>query len=229
MSESEREARAKLSSDYQRIMTPGYSSRWAMTNPGNQQILAERDALLALMMQQVQVRHVLRVLDLGCGNLSILPASITVDMRVGLDLLIDRLKALHVNHGDVPVVHGDGARLPFADGSFDVVVLSTMMTSVLDDRIRRLVGTEVERALRPGGALLWYDMRMPNPRNDATRAIGRRELRRLFPNLSGEVKSLTVVPVLARRLGSFAPRGYSLLRRLPFLRSHLAGCLLKRA
>lgn len=77
--------------------------------------------------------------------------------------------------------------------------------------------------------MLWYDMRQPNPRNTATRSIGRVELRRLFPTLSGEIRSLTVNPVVARRLGRVAPRVYPLLRTVPLMRSHLAACLLKRS
>lgn len=227
MSEADRSARDQLSSDYDRIMSDDYSSRWQLTNSGNRAMLDERAAILGDLTRSLPPRA-LRVLDLGCGSLSILPESIAIDVRIGLDLLFGRLAELRAREDvPTPTVNGDGALLPFPDATFDVVVMSTMMTSVLDDRIRLAVAAEVERVLRAGGSLLWYDMRMPNPRNPATRAIGRAELRRLFPNLRGEIRSLTVVPVLARRLGRFTPRGYAMLRRVPFLRAHLAACLVK--
>ena len=229
MSESERVARAQLTSDYERIMAEGYRDRWASSNPGNREIQRERDAVLTALTRSALPARPLRVLDLGCGSLSILPASIVVDLRIGVDLLIQRLIDLRSSGDETPTVNGDGAHLPFPDETFDVVVLSTMMTSVLDDEVRRSVAAEVERTLRIGGAVLWYDMRMPNPRNKATRAVGRAELNRLFPTLRGEVKSLTVVPFVARRLGRFAPKGYAILRRVPPARSHLAACLLKAA
>ncbi|MEY2524590.1 MAG: hypothetical protein QOJ66_3155 [Ilumatobacteraceae bacterium] len=224
MSESEQIARAQLAADYKRITADDYSKRWSLTNPGNREMQSERDAVLTSLTRHVLPSRALMVLDLGCGSLSVLPDSILVETRVGLDLLIGRLTDLST---DTPAVNGDGAHLPFPDATFDVVVLSTMMSSVLDDRIRRLVADEVVRVLRTGGAMLWYDMRMPNPFNEATRAIGRPELGRLFPTLTGEIRSLTVVPLVARRLGRFGHRGYALLRRLPVLRSHLAACLIK--
>jgi ubiquinone/menaquinone biosynthesis C-methylase UbiE len=224
MSEPDQTARARLAADYERITAADYSKRWSLTNPGNREMQVERDVVLSSMIRDVLPTRPLTILDLGCGTLSVLPASISVDIRVGLDLLFGRLTELPE---DTPAVNGDGAHLPFPDAAFDVVVLSTMMTSVPDDTVRRLVAREVERVLRTGGAMLWYDMRMPNPRNSATRAIGRAELRRLFPTLTGEIRSLTVVPMVARRLGRFGPKGYALLRRLPILRSHLAACLTK--
>ena len=222
-------ARAQLSSDYERIMSDAYRSRWADSNPGNREIQIERDEVLRSLTRFTLPDRPLRVLDLGCGSLSILPETIDIDVRMGVDLLIGRLTDLAALGDTTPTVNGDGAHLPFPDETFDVVVMSTMMTSVLDDAIRRAVAAEVVRTLRPGGAMLWYDMRLPNPRNPATRSIGRAELRRLFPGLSGEIRSLTVIPVVARRLDRFAPRLYPLLRTVPITRSHLAACLLKRS
>ncbi|MCU1500251.1 MAG: methylase [Acidimicrobiales bacterium] len=226
MPQPERPAHARLHADYQRIMANDYRQRWDGSNVGNREMAEERDRLLTSMTAGVVPDRPLRVLDVGCGNLSVLPGSIRVDVRIGIDLLMHRLVVLRAND-DTPTVNGDGAFLPFPDATFDVVVMSTMMTSVLDDSIRRRVAHEVERALRPGGALLWYDMRMPNPRNRATRAIGRSELRSLFPILNGETRSLTVVPFVARRLGRFSSKGYAVLRRMPFLRAHLVACLVK--
>jgi ubiquinone/menaquinone biosynthesis C-methylase UbiE len=227
MSESERVARARLSAAYERTMAAEYSKRWSLENPGNREVQLERDSVLRSLTRHAIPNRPLRVLDLGCGSLSVLPDSILVDTRLGLDLLIGRLIDLRSTDGDTPVVNADGAHLPFPDDAFDVVVLSTMMTSVPDDETRRSVASEVVRVLRTGGAMLWYDMRMPNPRNKATRAIGRRELGRLFAPLEGEIRSLTVVPFVARRLGRFSVRGYATLRRIPLMRSHLAACLLK--
>ena len=226
MSESERMARAQLSTDYQRIMSDEYSGRWTSSNPGNHEILLERDAVLTALTTRVLSARPLRVLDLGRGSLSILASSIQVDVRIGIDLLMGRLIDLRARD-TVPTVNGDGAHLPFPDERFDVVVMSTMMTSVLSGDIRRSVACEVTRVLQPGGAVLWYDMQMPNPKNSATRAIRRAELRGLFPSFTGDIRSLTVVPLVARRLGRLAPKAYAVLRLFPFMRSHIAACLLK--
>jgi ubiquinone/menaquinone biosynthesis C-methylase UbiE len=80
---------------------------------------------------------------------------------------------------------------------------------------------EAARVVRPGGVVLWYDLRLPNPANHAIRPIGRARLRALFPGFAGRVRSLTVVPPLARRLGRVTRPAYRALAAVPFLRSHL--------
>ena len=57
----------------------------------------------------------------------------------------------------VRVVHGDGAAMPFADGSFSGVVSLTMLhhvpTAALQDRLL----AEARRVLRPGGVFAGFD------------------------------------------------------------------------
>src|SRR5947208_8442732 len=78
---------------------------------------------------------------------------------------------------------GDATALPWASNTFDLVVASTVFTSILDPRVRALVAGEIERVLAPGGALLWYDFAVNNPRNPHVRKVDRGELVRLFPRL----------------------------------------------
>ncbi|MEM7586628.1 MAG: methyltransferase domain-containing protein [Acidobacteriota bacterium] len=121
----------------------------------------------------------------------------------------------------------DGGRLPWRSGRFDLVVLSLVLTSVLDNGLRQRIAAEAERVLAPGGAVLWYDFAVDNPRNPQVRAVGRLELRELFPTLVGKVHSASLAPPLARRL---APRSRwlaELLGSLPFLQTHLLAVLTK--
>ena len=227
MPSPEREDLQRLATAYERLLTDEHSSRWSLDNPGNQAGLAERLRIFSELTAHRLPSRRLQVLDLGCGSLSLVDSSLNVEITIGVDLLFSRLTDLRAAGSQTPTVNANGATLPFPANTFDVVVLSTMMSSVLDSQVRHSVGREVERVLRGGGALLWYDFRFPNPRNRATRAVGHRELRKLFPSLIGEIKSLTVLPPLARRVGRLLPRAYPLLARLPFVRSHLAACLVK--
>jgi SAM-dependent methyltransferase len=96
------------------------------------------------------------VLDLGCG-----PGSNLDRMRrlklpfaryVGLDLSPTMLMARESSAPDAAsFVWGDAHRLPFANGSFDVIV-STWMFSHLPAPLD--VVTEARRLLRPGGWLI---------------------------------------------------------------------------
>jgi hypothetical protein len=75
------------------------------------------------------------------------------------------------------------------------------------------------RVLVPGGLLLAYEPRVPNPLNRHTLLLRDEDLDAagLTPR---EQLSLTVVPSLARRLGKRTPERYARLARLPFLRTH---------
>lgn len=123
---------------------------------------------------------------------------------------------------------GDATELPWDENSFQLAIASTVFTSILDDRVREMVAKEISRVLAPGGALLWYDFAVNNPRNPRVRKVNRHELRNLFPQLTGTVKSITLAPPLARLI---APKSWMLatmLEAIPFLRTHLIAVLIKK-
>jgi len=117
----------------------------------------ERD-LLPWALQGVQLGD--DVLEIGPGP------GVTTDL---LRARTSRLTALEVDAGaaavlrerlagsGVVVVHGDGAAMPFADGSFSGVVSLTMLhhvpTAALQDRLL----SEARRVLRPGGVFAGFD------------------------------------------------------------------------
>jgi hypothetical protein len=91
-----------------------------------------------------------------------------------------------------------------------------------------MVAGEITRVLAPGGALLWYDFAVNNPWNPHVRKVDRKGLRELFPELSGEIRSITLAPPIARFA---APKSWvlaTMLEAIPFLRTHLIGVLVKR-
>jgi SAM-dependent methyltransferase len=62
-----------------------------------------------------------------------------------------------LNGTGVRVVHGDGAAMPFADGSFSAVVSLTMLHHVPSAALQDQFLTEAWRVLRPGGVLAGFD------------------------------------------------------------------------
>jgi SAM-dependent methyltransferase len=124
---------------------------------------------------------------------------------------------------------GDATRLPWETDRFRLVIASTVFTSILDARVRRMVAADITRVLAPGGALLWYDFAVNNPRNPNVRRVGRKELQGLVPELRGSIRSVTLAPPLVRLV---APKSWLLataLEAFPFLRTHLLAVLLKRS
>lgn len=124
---------------------------------------------------------------------------------------------------------GDAVQLPWDTETFQLVVVSTVFTSILDDEVRRRLAGEIERVLAPGGALLWYDFAFDNPKNRAVRRVGRSELRSLFPGLHGATRRVTLAPPLLRRIAPWSPwLATTLEAAVPWLRTHLLAVLVKQ-
>lgn len=196
------------------------AERWDPEAPGNRCILAERHERLR---SHVGPEH-RSVLEVGCGAGAVMGEVAGLgagsDRLVGVDLLADRLGRAALDGR--AVAQADGRRLPFPDASFDLVVTFTVFSSILDPSVRSAVAADIARVLRPGGAVLWYDLRFPGTNRDL-RPMGRRELGRLFPGFVLDVDAVTLLPPLARRLGALDRRWYPRLTSVGLLRSHLIG------
>jgi SAM-dependent methyltransferase len=62
-----------------------------------------------------------------------------------------------LNGTNVRVVHGDGAAMPFADGSFSGVVAFTMLHHVATEVAQEGLLSEARRVLCPGGVFAGFD------------------------------------------------------------------------
>ena len=212
---------------------PSAQRRWSESNQGNQAMRAERATRVRGMLRAagrppLGEQH---VLELGCGSGQVLidlvgPSTIPGTV-IGLDLSEDRLRSAGRSLPLLPFVCAEGSALPFRTGYFDVVLAFTVFSSVLDDQLARHMADEIGRVLRPGGALLWYDLRWPNPWNRHTRAWRRRAVDDLFSGFTVVVEPITVLPPLARRLGSATERVYPRLGRVRALTSHYLGVIAK--
>ena len=174
-----------------------------------------------------------RCLEIGFGDGGWFPTllswKVPESSLFGVEIDPFRAAAVHRRLPSVGLSIADGGRLPFGRGTFGLVIVSTVLTSVLDSKVRRLLASEICRVLRADGALLWYDFAVDNPRNPNVRGIGRRELRALFPSLEGEVRSTTLAPPILRPVAALSTAAAELLAILPFLRTHLLAVLSPRS
>jgi SAM-dependent methyltransferase len=228
-------SRACLQREQARIRTvfAGYGAdrrrrrAWDPARPGNRRILDELYDALAhrLRAEDASPAAGRELLDVGCGRGPLLEALIergAVPARVhGVDLLEDAIVGARERLPGVDVRVADGRSLPYPPQSMDAVVMSTLLSSVLDPRIRVGIGAEALRVLRPGGCIVTYDFKVRSPRNRNVRPMTPDALRRAFPGCTIDPRPLTLLPPLARLLGPAADPLYPLLASVPFLRTHL--------
>ena len=170
-----------------------------------------------------------RVLEVGCGTGGWLPTferwgARPADMA-GVDLLEADAEVASRRLPGADIRAGDASSLPWEDGGFDLVVQSTVFSSILDERMRRSVAGEMTRVLAPGGAILWFDFFVDNPRNRSVRGVRKSALEGLFPGFEPAVRSIILAPPLARALAPRAGLAAEALERLRVLNTHLMALL----
>lgn len=213
-----------------RTVYDGYADiaekKWSRSNPGNQATTRERQALLLRMLREhgqwpLSDR---KILDVGCGGgelLAFFKANGAADTNLfGVDLLSARIEAARRLLPAVQFSVGNGESLEFPDAAFDLVTLFVVFSSILSPQMTQQLAREVARLVRPGGAIVIYEFRVPSIMNRNTRAVRRAEVRRLLPEFELHAHSLTVLPPLARRMGSLTRWLYPLCAAIPFMRTH---------
>ena len=163
-------------------------------------------------------------LDVGCGGggqLARLVAYGADPRRLhGIDIGDDAITAARARLPLCDLVAGDASEMPFETDSMDVVMQQTMLSSILDEEVRRWTAAEMLRVCRPSGLIVSYDF-IRNPTNPDTRGVSAGELRRLFPDCRVRIRRLTLAPPIARRI---APRSRLLaaaVGSLPLVKTHL--------
>jgi SAM-dependent methyltransferase len=212
------------------------AARYARRNVGDRDHPLKPDVLLATqarlrVLAGLLHRHAARpvaelsVLEVGCGSggklLELLTLGFDPARLVGNELLPDRLaKARHHLPQAVALHAGDATALPFGPASFDIVLQSTVFSSLLDDAVQQRLAERLWHWARPGGAVLWHDFAWDNPRNPDVRGVPVARVRQLFPGARLQVRRITLAPPLGRPLARWHPGLWTAFNALPWLRSH---------
>ena len=176
-------------------------------------------------------RHILEV---GCGDganlLDLIRLGADPRLLTGNELLEGRLShARERLPRAVRLLPGDATGLALPTDGFDVVLQSTVFSSLLDDAFQQRLADAMWSWVRPGGGVLWYDFTVNNPRNPDVRGVPLARVRALFPRGTVHARRVTLAPPLARALCRVHPALYTVANGLPWLRTHVLAWIAKPA
>jgi SAM-dependent methyltransferase len=171
-----------------------------------------------------------KILEVGCGTgkwlRDLVAWGADPESLFGVELLqASAARARRLSPQAVTIECGNVAQLSFPSNSFDVVLQATVFTSVLDDAMRHAMAAEMLRVLRPQGVILWYDFFFKNPGNPYVRPVSRKEIQRLFPGCSLDLRRISLAPPLTRLLAARSWTACVMLSRIPPLCTHYLGAI----
>ncbi len=167
----------------------------------------------------------LRLLEVGCGTgnnlLEFLRMGFAPQHLSGAELLPDRFQAARAVLPTALKLHeGDALELNVPDQSQDIVFVSTVFSSLLDDAFQQRLADAMWRWVKPGGGVLWYDFTVNNPRNADVRGVPLKRVQALFPQGKLRSQRVTLAPPLARWVTRIHPSFYGVCNAIPSLRTH---------
>lgn len=212
---------------YARRDTPGVKALYSPFNPSVYLAVQERErALIRLLTRLGSPVESMTVLEIGCGtggNLAeLIKLGLTPENLCGIDLLEERvIAARHRLPSTVPLIQGDALSAELPRASYDIVYVSTVFSSILDEKFQELLARRMWSMLKPGGIVLWYDFVYNNPNNADVRGVKLRRIAQLFPQGVLHGRRVTLAPPISRRVTKLHPSLYTLFNCLPFLRTHI--------
>lgn len=212
----------------QRYARRADGDRYSALRPEVWQTLHERQRALLALLRRGRVEHLsaLRLVEVGCGSggnlLELLRLGFAPEHLTGIELLSQRhAEARRVLPEATQLLLGDACEAPIAPASQHLVLQATVFSSLLDRIFQQRLADAMWRWLAPGGAVLWYDFAVDNPRNRDVRGVPVARLAELFPAASRiDVRRVTLAPPLARAVCALHPSLYTLFNALPLLRTH---------
>ena len=220
----------------ERYARRGNADRYSALRPEVWQTLQERQRALLRLLAANGITNLsaLRLLEVGCGTggnlLELLRLGFAPQHLTGIELLPDRLEqARHVLPAATALIAGDATAAAIAPASLDFVLQSTVFSSLLDDAFQQRLADAMWAWLKPGGAVIWYDFTIDNPRNADVRGVPLSRLRTLFPQGRVQHRRVTLAPPLARVLCRWHPGLYGVFNALPLLRTHVLAWVTKPA
>jgi SAM-dependent methyltransferase len=208
--------------------------RYSLLRPDVWMTVQERQRAMLRLFARRDWRDLgsLEVLEVGSGGganlLELLRLGFRPEHLTGVELLPQRHASARATLPAAVTLHeGDATGLDLPAGSQDIVLVSTVFSSLLDDAFQKRLADRIWHWTRPGGGVLWYDFTVDNPRNPDVRGMPLRRVRQLFPKAVVEASRVTLAPPIARVVSRWHPGLYTLFNAVPMLRTHVLAWLAK--
>lgn len=240
---------ARIKDNYRARDAIGIEDRYRQTQPGSALYIQLIEWSLLRAVRTFELLSEANVLDVGCGSgyFANRLVEFGAATATGVDLMEERIQAARTRYPALRFDCGNAAELRFDDGVFHIVTQFMCLSSVTEPSLRRAIAEEMWRVTRPGGFVLSYDMRPEPPPLRARRerrlrrarrvgasvdpltptvALGKEELRRLFPDAAMTYSSAA----LDFELCSIAQRSYvaaQVLASVGWLRGHALAVMRK--
>ena len=202
--------------------------RYSLLRPDVWQTVQERQrAMLGLFSRAgLDDLSALRLLEVGCGSggnlLELLRLGFAPENLCGIELLPERFaRARRVLPAALRLIESDALRADLPEASQDIVFVSTVFSSLLDNAFQQRLANAMWRWLKPGGAVLWDDFTVDNPRNRDVHGVPLARVRELFADAAMTHHRVTLAPPLARAVCRVHPALYGMFNTLPLLRTHV--------
>ena len=224
----------RIKAEYERREIEIEPDLYAPWQPAEILLISERKRVAALMLKSLDRFPSVgsRCLEIGYGKLGWLADLLSwgIDETDLHGIELDAVRAARAQkalpQADLKV--GDATQLPWRNDYFNLVVASTVYSSILDQSVREMISKEISRVVSPDGVVILYDMAVGNPQNNSLRAVKYDEVRTMFPDFKCYFRSVTLAPPIARAIAKRSWTLAVLLSSLPFLRTHFVAILVKQ-
>lgn len=210
------------------------SGRYSLRRPEVRQMVHERQRAFVALADAAGLPDfaTLHLLEVGCGSganlLELLRFGFRAEHLAGIELLPERFAQARACLPEALMLHaGDATLLELPAAAQDIVFVSTVFSSLLDDGFQQRLADTLWGWVKPGGGVLWYDFTVDNPRNPDVRGVPLARVRQLFPHGRVTARRVTLAPPLARAVVRLHPALYTAFNTLPWLRTHVLAWIAK--
>lgn len=171
-------------------------------------------------------------LEVGCGSGGWLVDferwGVEESFLSGIDLQSHRISQAKRRLPRADLRVGEASELPWPDQSFDLVLQSTVFTSILSGDLKKKVALEMIRVLKKDGAILWYDFFVNNPFNSHVSGVSIEEIKESFQGFEISFRKLTLAPPIARFIAPISVSACVFLEKGGLLNTHYLACIRRK-